>query len=92
MTNETFDGATLVVHNARFEQSFLSQDLPGAKVRYADTMLMNKHLMPETPNNKLESFATANGVEYVGAHRALADVDMTRRALINFAGRFTAEG
>lgn len=89
--SETFDGATLVVHNARFEQSFLSQDLPGAKVRYADTMLMNKHFMPETPNNKLESFATANGVEYVGAHRALADVDMTRRALVNFAGRFATQ-
>lgn len=85
---EAFDGATLVPHNASFEKSFLNQNLKGFRERnypFVDTMYLAKYFDPETPNNKLESFAENNGVKYENAHRALQDANMTADALFNFA-------
>ena len=53
-----------------------------------DTRMLSSFLQ-ETSNNKLSSFTTANGVEYSpDAHKAIVDVEMTSKALINFKNKF----
>lgn len=80
------EGSIVVAHNAAFEKRWLAQDTEhGSTFKYLDTMALSKYFTAGTDNNKLESFAGAHGVEYENAHRALSDVDMTRRSLLGFA-------
>ena len=81
---EIFASAPIVIaHYAPFEKSWLEPAF-GIKMRWLDTREVCKFYC-ETERNTLKAFAEHNGVSYEGAHRALADVDMTRRALNNFA-------
>lgn len=53
-----------------------------------DTRMLSSFLQI-TPNNKLASFAPANGVPYSDdAHDAIVDTEMTAKALINFRNKF----
>lgn len=86
---EAFSGATLVVHNARYENSFLGQELNGyhaAKHTVLDTMNVSK-FFGTGEDNTLRSFSESNGVEYKNAHRALQDSNMTADALFQFSKR-----
>ena len=86
---EAFSGATLVVHNARYENSFLGQELNGyhaAKHTVLDTMNVSK-FFGTGEDNTLKSFSESNGVEYKNAHRALQDSNMTADALFQFSKR-----
>lgn len=81
---EVFKNAPVVVaHYAPFEKEWL-ENLFGFEINWLDTMRVCKYYC-ETLDNTLRSFCGANGVVYENAHRALQDVDMTRRALNNFA-------
>ena len=63
---EAFSGATLVVHNARYRDSFLGQELDGyhaAKHTVLDTMNVSK-FFGTGEDNTLRSFSESNGVEY----------------------------
>lgn len=79
------EGSIIVAHNASFEKRWMAQDVEhSSSFRYLDTMQLSK-FFGSSPNNTLESFAGEHGVDYENAHRALNDVDMTRRALAGFA-------
>lgn len=82
----------IVAHNANFEKSFLKTNLDGfaeaidnGEIVFLDTAQLTKQLMPDTPNNKLETFAEYNGVQYIDAHDAEKDTIMMMKALRNFS-------
>ena len=83
--------AVLVAHNSPFERRWLRQCLDGfyaEEPQIIDTMHISRYLVPDTPNNKLESFAEHHGVPYRNAHRALIDSQMTAEALEAFQKHF----
>lgn len=85
------DNAVLVAHNSPFERRWLRQCLDGfykEEPQIIDTMHISRYLVPDTPNNKLESFAEHHGVPYRNAHRALIDSQMTAEALEAFQKQF----
>lgn len=85
------DNAVLVAHNSPFERRWLRQCLDGfykEEPQIIDTMHISRYLVPDTPNNKLESFAEHHGVPYRNAHRALIDSQMTAEALEAFQKHF----
>jgi putative phage-type endonuclease len=70
-------------HNAPFEKRWFSTHIPGfadavkkGKIRILDTRLLSKRLLPDVPNDKLESFTARYNVPYTGAHRAYNDAEM----------------
>lgn len=88
---ELFKDAVLVAHNTPFEKGWLNQNLDGfhqMNVPMIDTMHISRYLVPDTDNNKLESFAEHHGVPYRNAHRALIDSQMTAEALEAFQKAF----
>ena len=83
-------GGVMLAHNKPFETQWLNQYLEGfhkAKIPSIDTMHISRYQVPETPNNKLESFSEHHGIPYVDAHSALPDAQMTVDALFNFLGQ-----
>jgi DNA polymerase III epsilon subunit-like protein/predicted phage-related endonuclease len=83
---EMMKGGVMLAHNKPFETKWLNQYLDGfhdAKIPAIDTMHISRYQVPETPNNKLESFSEHNGIPYVDAHSALPDARMTVDALFN---------
>lgn len=84
---DAFAGARLVAHNAVYEKGYMNQDLAGfqeAGFKFLDTQKLSEHFEINAESNSLESFAQANNVEYVNAHRALNDAQMTATALFGF--------
>lgn len=84
----------VVAHNDSFEDSFLSvylQDYAfnheSGVVPKLDTKFLSMLLLHKSPNNKLESFVEYNGLDYVGAHRALNDTSMMAEAFFKFKGK-----
>ena len=74
---------TFVAHNANFEMSFLRAHGINTD-RVIDTMNLSRKFDHQSTGAKLSDFTAAHGVQYVNAHDAYQDVDMTRRALFNF--------
>lgn len=73
----------MMAHNASFEKRWLSTHVPGfadavkkGKIRVLDTMHLSKRLLPDVPNDKLESFTARYNIPYTGAHRAYNDAEM----------------
>ena len=81
----------VVAHNATYEDGWLRVHLDGyaearaeGRIVLLDTMLITRHLFgEEMENHKLESLVKRYGREYEGAHRAVVDVDMMMRALLD---------
>lgn len=78
----------IVAHNASFEREFLIANLDGfaeamnkGEIQFLDTKQLASHLLVDTKDNSLESFAEFNGVPYVGAHAATVDTKMMMDAL-----------
>ena len=90
----------VVAHNAMFEKRFLNHYLKGFRssrdeesaeafrsnpgLPFQDTKNLSQIFLHESNNNRLESFANANGVEYKDAHSAFPDADMARRSFFAF--------
>lgn len=73
------DGRTLVAHNARFEESWLSE--AGLVASYADSLTaFSAFVDGDHAGNTMEDLCRWAGVPYVDAHRALADTEMLRQA------------
>lgn len=90
---DTLKGSVLVAHNASYEASQFSHNLPGfnsaidrKQIEILDTRHVVKCFMPETENNSNQAFVQATGSSYEGAHRALDDARMTMAALFNHKG------
>lgn len=74
---------TMLAHNASYEKRWLSTHVPGfadavkaGHIRILDTRLLSKRLLPDVPNDKLESFTARYNIPYTGAHRAYNDAEM----------------
>lgn len=81
----------ILAHNAGFEKRWLSTHVPGfadavkkGKIRILDTRNLSKRLLPDVPNNTLESFTARYNVPYKGAHRAYNDAEMMSYAYERF--------
>lgn len=86
-----FASGTMVAHNKIFESRFFTGFLEdfgpayrSGEITILDTMDLSKLAMPDTPDNRLETFAEYNGVPYVNAHASLPDTLMTAEALARF--------
>ncbi|MFL0579504.1 YqaJ viral recombinase family protein [Dietzia sp. 179-F 9C3 NHS] len=77
---------TLVAHNAQFEKTWLRAHGIGTP-RVIDTMRLRQRFDHGTVGSTNQDFCQANGVEYVNAHNAATDADMTSRALHSFMRR-----
>mgnify|MGYP000848548042 FL=1 len=80
--------SVMVAHNAKFEIGQLQHNLFGFNALQAnglevlDTRMVSTFFLPETPDNTNKSLVEASGQSYTGAHRALADAEMTLTALL----------
>lgn len=90
---ELLDGSVMVAHNASYENGQLSHNLYGfnrlvheGRIEILDTEKICRFFCPETENNRNKSFVNNVGIPYEGAHRALADAEMTARALFRLKG------
>ena len=87
---ELLKGGVMLAHNKSYETKWLNQHLEGfheAKLPAIDTMHISRYQVPDSPNNKLESFSAHHGIPYVDAHSALPDAQMAVDALFNFMGK-----
>lgn len=68
--------ALCVAHNAEFDRSFVT---PLRDRTWLCTLRFARHLWPDAPNHKNQTLRYWLGLEipFVGAHRALVDVDVT---------------
>lgn len=85
--NQLTQVGTMMAHNAPFEKRWLSTHVPGfadalkrGKIRILDTRVLSKRLLPDVPNNTLESFTARYGIAYDNAHRAYNDAEMMSQA------------
>ena len=77
----------LVAHNAAFDRAFWQAELRRAEREpdhaFACTLLLARRLYPESPNHRLGTLAALHRLPLAGrAHRALADVQVTARLLL----------
>lgn len=83
------DDTVLVGHNIkRFDfpfiaNHFLQSGLPVPQNELLDTLELSRALL-NIPNHKLGTVAAHFGINTSGAHRAMADVIMTRQILLKF--------
>ncbi len=74
--------STLIAHNARFDISFLKNNMNNCfnkdlENKYLDTVKISKEIVKDLPNYKLGTLAEYFNVDYKGAHRALKDCEIT---------------
>lgn len=81
-------GCVVVAHAAKYEDGQLGHNLRNwnfyrnrGDVEVLDTRAVSSYFMPDNPTNTNKAFVEATGGTYEGAHRALADAEMTRAAL-----------
>jgi DNA polymerase-3 subunit epsilon len=91
---ELCGGAVLVAHNAAFDRRFLP--FLAARPSVCSWRLASR-LVPEAPNHKNQTLGTFFGVRDPGlhgrrAHRALADVIVTRHVFFHCLDRYLAAG
>ncbi|OGS59440.1 MAG: hypothetical protein A3J79_12340 [Elusimicrobia bacterium RIFOXYB2_FULL_62_6] len=90
------EGAVLVAHNAEFDISFLRMEFARAGLRFPDlpeidTLPMARGFGSFT-NNRLGTIAKELEIPAGNWHRALADVEMTRRIFEHFLVIFRKDG
>lgn len=84
------DGTVLVGHNIRrfdypfIANHFFNEGLPSMKNELLDTLELSRRYL-SIPNHKLSTIAEYYGISTEGAHRAMADVIMTRQILHKIA-------
>jgi DNA polymerase III epsilon subunit family exonuclease len=90
------EGAVVVAHNAEFDIGFLSAEFERVGLKFpvlpvVDTLaLARKHW--KFKSNRLGSIAAELNFSNEGWHRALSDVEMTRKIFEHFITAFRAAG
>lgn len=90
------EGAVIVAHNAEFDIGFLSAELERVGLKFpvlpvVDTLtLARKHW--KFKSNRLGNIAAELNFSNDGWHRALSDVEMTRKIFVHFITAFRAAG
>lgn len=71
----------LVGHNVNFDINFLYDNFKTLghvfNNNFVDTLRLSRRLLPDLKNHKLQTLSEHFGVNYSGAHRALADCEIT---------------
>lgn len=90
---EVFKGGVLLAHNAAFEVGQFTHSVPGfarsvkaGDIEILDTQQVSRFYCPQTTANTNEAFVVGTGGEYVKAHRALSDAEMSMNALLRTKG------
>ncbi len=90
------DGCVLVMHNAKFDLSFLRSEVHACGLRLPAYPVLDTLKLARKngcfPRNNLGVIAAALGINSAGAHRAMADVRMTEKVLYNFLHDFVRGG
>lgn len=90
------EGAVVVAHNAEFDIAFLSAEFERVGLKFptlpvVDTLaLARRHW--KFKSNRLGSIAAELNFSNEGWHRALSDVEMTRKIFVHFITAFRAAG
>jgi len=90
------ENTVLVAHNAEFDLGFLKAEfervgLRFPKLRVVDTLAIARKNW-KFQSNRLGSIAAELNISSEGWHRALSDVEMTRKIFEHFIGAFKAAG
>lgn len=90
------EGSVLVAHNAEFDLGFLRAEcervgLRLPKLHVVDTLAIARK-SGKFQSNRLGSIAAELNISSEGWHRALADVEMTRKIFEHFISAFRADG
>jgi DNA polymerase-3 subunit epsilon len=91
------DRTVLAAYNARFDLSFLRMELaraglPALRLPVIDVLWLARQLLPGLPRYPLGNVARFLGIPHRQAHRALGDVEVTVRILMQFIPRLKQQG
>jgi DNA polymerase-3 subunit alpha (Gram-positive type) len=90
------EGSTVVAHNAEFDMAFLKMELERVGLRFPELPVLDTLVMARRHwkfrSNRLGKIAEELNISSENWHRALSDVEMTRRIFEHFIAVFRAAG
>lgn len=93
---DRLESSVLVAHNAEFDLGFLREELSRVGMRLPDLPVVDTLAIAKRnwkfQSNRLGSIAAELNISNEGWHRALADVEMTRKIFEHFIAAFKAAG
>ncbi len=93
---DMLENSVLVAHNAEFDLGFLREELSRVGLRLPDLPVVDTLAIAKKnwkfQSNRLGSIAAELNISNEGWHRALSDVEMTRKIFEHFIAAFKAAG
>lgn len=93
---DMLESSVLVAHNAEFDLGFLREELSRVGMRLPDLPVVDTLAIAKRnwkfQSNRLGSIAAELNISNEGWHRALADVEMTRKIFEHFIAAFKTAG
>jgi len=90
------EGSVIVAHNAEFDLGFLNMEFERVGLRFPDLPVLDTLVLARRnwkfQSNRLGNIAKELNISSEGWHRALSDVEMTRKIFEHFITAFRAEG
>lgn len=90
------EGSVLVAHNAEFDLGFLNMEFERVGLRFPDLPVLDTLVLARRnwkfQSNRLGNIAKELNISSEGWHRALSDVEMTRKIFEHFITAFRAAG
>lgn len=90
------EGSVIVAHNAEFDLGFLNMEFERVGLRFPDLPVLDTLALARRnwkfQSNRLGNIAKELNISSEGWHRALSDVEMTRRIFEHFTTAFRAAG
>lgn len=90
------EGSVLVAHNAEFDLGFLNMEFERVGLRFPELPVLDTLVLARRnwkfQSNRLGNIAKELNISCEGWHRALSDVEMTRRIFEHFITAFRAAG
>jgi DNA polymerase III subunit epsilon len=88
-------GRQLVAHNASFDMGFIRANAVRlgleAPIRATCTVQLSKKAFPNEARHNLDAICTRLGIQASNRHRALADVEVTAQAFLEFRRRLLGQ-
>lgn len=93
---DLLENSVIVAHNAEFDLGFLREEFRRVGLHFPKRHVLDTVYIARTywkfQSNRLGNIATALNIPNEGWHRALADVEMTRKIFEHFVKDFKAKG
>jgi DNA polymerase III epsilon subunit family exonuclease len=90
------EGSVIVAHNAEFDLGFLNMEFERVGLRFPDLPVLDTLALARRnwkfQSNRLGNIAKELNISSEGWHRALSDVEMTRKIFEHFITAFRAAG